>query len=75
MNAQVLETGVRHSANAGGGERTDPELDDVPVPHNGHDMLGDGFLFWFRLDGLFIDLWPFVISLRQPRPSNRCHRC
>ena len=23
-------------------------------------MLGDGFLFWFRLDGLFIDLGPFV---------------
>ena len=45
MDAKVLESRVRHGGDACGRERADAELNDVPVPHDAHDVLGDGLLF------------------------------
>jgi len=60
VDAEIPEAGVGHCADTGRGQGADAELDDIPVPHDRHDVVGDGLFLGLGLDGPLVDLGPPV---------------
>jgi hypothetical protein len=60
VDAQVLESRIRHGGHAGRRQRADAQLHDVAVAHDGHDVCGDFLLHGVGHNGFFVHLRPLV---------------